>query len=148
MKKIYILLFVSASLFGSNALTASASNPSDTLREAKYLLSSRNAEAQTGRYKKLDLALAFDASTHSYALTLIAERAINAYLEISDQDENVIYFKQTEIKEGQSRITFVAEDGHQGLFRLSFSEPGALKPAVFIIRDEDVTAVAQTDIIR
>src|SRR5688572_7192839 len=130
MKKIYIVVLLSAFVLDFNANAAFATNPSDTLREAKYVLSSRNAEAQEGRYKKLDLALSFDSNKRIYNLELTSERFINAYIEISDQDENVIYFKQHEIKEGKNVISFVAEDGHQSLFRLSFSEPDALKPAV------------------
>lgn len=135
MKKIYLLLLISASTVNSNIV--SATNPSDTLRESKYSLSSRNAEALSGKYKKLDLALTLDSKTKIYTLDLIAEREINAYIEITDQEENVIYFRQLEIKEGKNQLTFVGEDGVQTLFRLSFSEPSAIKPAVFIIREDE-----------
>jgi hypothetical protein len=147
MKKLYILLFASVSAVASNAATPTF--PSDTLIEAKYALSSRNAEAQSGKYKKLDLALSYDAATRTFTLDAQSEREIDAYLEISDQDENVIYFKQTQIKPGDNRITFVAEDGHQSLFRLSFSEPYADKPAVFIIRQGDGTEPdSASDVLR
>lgn len=147
MKRLYLLFSLSAFFLVSNA-NAASNGPSDTLRETKYSLSSRNAEAQTGKYKKLDLGLGFNANARSFTLTLASERDIDAYVEITDQDENVIYFKQTRIKEGNNELSFVAEDGHQSLFRVSISEPSATKPAVFIIREEDGTATVATDVIR
>ena len=108
----------------------------DTLRESKYLLSSRNEEAQGGKYKRMDMNLSYNAATKTFTLDITAAKDLNAYLEISDQDENVIYFKDVDIREGKNRITFEAENGHQTLFRLAFSQPSAPKPAVFIIREE------------
>ena len=132
MKRILLLLSLSVLLTGQTAL---ATAPSDTLKDATYSLSSRNAEAQSGKYKQMDIALAFNPNTRSYTLDITANRDFNTYLEISDQDENVIYFKPIEIREGRNRVAFVAEDGEQTLFRLAFSEPTASKPAVFIIRE-------------
>ena len=147
MKKVYFLLFAAASAVSTNV--SALTTPSDTLQNAKYALSSRNAEAQSGKYKKLDLTLSYDVNTRSYVLKLDSEREISAFLEITDQDENVIYFKQTEIKPGNNRISFVAEDGLQSLFRLAFSEPYATKPAVFIVREESAMAAAEAaDVIR
>lgn len=148
MKKIYVLLFVVATALANNA--SALNPPSDTLREAKYSLSSRNAEAQSGKFKKVDLALAFDRNTKSYGLTIGSEKEIGAFLEISDQDENVIYFKQIEIKAGTTKISFIGEDGNQTLFRFAFSEPYAEKPAVFIIREEGTgdDVVAAEDLLR
>lgn len=132
MKRILLLLSLTVLTFGQSALAVA---PSDTLKEASYALSSRNAEAQTGKYKRVDLTLAYNPNTKSFTLDITSAKAFNTYLEISDQDENVIYFKPIEIREGRNRVAFVAEDGPQGLFRLAFSEPSATKPAVFIIRD-------------
>jgi len=132
MKRILLLLSLSVLLTGQTAL---ATAPSDTLKDATYSLSSRNAEAQSGRYKQMDITLAFNPNTRSYTLDITANRAFNTYLEISDQDENVIYFKPIEIREGRNRVAFVAEDGEQTLFRLAFSEASASKPAVFIVRE-------------
>ena len=142
------MLFAVAAATSTNA---SAFNPpSDTLREAKYNLSSRNAEALTGKFKKIDLALSFDKNARNYTLTIQSEKEIDTYLEISDQDENVIYFKQIAIKDGTNRISFIGEDGNQSLFRFAFSEPYAEKPAVFIVREEGLgdDAVAVEDVIR
>jgi len=150
MKRILLLLSLTVLTSGQTAL---AIIPSDTLKEASYALSSRNAEAQSGKYKHIDLTLAFNPNTKSFTLDITSNKDFNTYLEISDQDENVIYFKPIEIREGRNRVAFVGEDGPQSLFRLAFSEPSATKPAVFIIRDistveEGIEAIAETEAIR
>lgn len=150
MKRILLLLSLTVLTLGQSALAIA---PSDTLKEASYALSSRNSEALSGKYKHADLALTFNPNTKSFTLDFTSTKAFNTYLEISDQDENVIYFKPIEIKEGRNRVAFVAEDGPQSLFRLAFSDPGASKPAVFIIREtgsmtEGAEAVAESDATR
>jgi hypothetical protein len=143
-----VLLFLSLSFSGIGNL-AFATTPTDTLKEPAYALSSRNGEARSGKYKHVDVALAFNANTNVYTLDVSSEKPFDAYLEITDQDENVIFFKPVEFKPGRNRIAFEAENGHQALFRLSFT--AADKTAVFIVRElgsDEADAAAEPEASR
>lgn len=144
----YIFTFFVLLLICNPSLSVAGTFPADTVKSSKYTLSSRNDAAQVGKYKKVNVNVVFDEVSKQYVLNLESDKPINAYLEVSDQDENVIYFKPVSFK-GRTQITLTTEDGPQLLFKLAFSEPASTHQPTYIIRAyEEIAALSEIATIR
>lgn len=147
MKNLFTLLLLMFLQFSNIPVYSVAVAPPDTVLTSKFTLSSRNAVAQLGKYKRVNVNVEFDDHQRTYYLNINSDKELNAFLEVSDQDENVIFFKQVEIKAGKNRLPLVTEDGPQSLFRLTFSETASEKQAIFIIRAfEDVASTISPEL--
>lgn len=129
-----MLIFFS---FNSMAQDQSLASQTDSQLVKKFILSSRNDAAESSKFKNLDVNIFYSDSKKSYVLQLISSKEINSYLEVKDQDDNVIYFHEVNLTEGVNNIELDTEEGDQTLFSFSFQDLKTAKPAIIVYRMQE-----------
>ncbi len=136
MKNLLLIMLI---FFSFNSIAQDQSNNSqiDSQLVKKFILSSRNDAAESGKFKNLDLNIFYSDSKKSYVLQLISNKEINSYLEVKDQDDNVIYFHEVNLTVGVNNIKLDTEEGDQTLFSFSFQDLKTAKPAIIVYRMQE-----------
>ncbi len=131
--KVYAVLIM---LFLSINASAQASEEGqiDSIQQQKFVLSSKNEVASSGKYKRLQIFINYYEEDRTYVIAAHSEREINCYLEIKDQDDNVIYFKPVSIHPGANYLPLETEDGTQTMFKLYFEDNWSGTTAAYVFR--------------
>jgi hypothetical protein len=138
MKRFLILLLLQATLSAAvQAQTNEDKKPVDSVMVRKYSLDSRNTTAQSGKYKNFKPEVIFKKEENAYYLSMKDSKGYHVYIQIKDDDDNVILFKETQIEPGNSLIKFETEEGEQKNFKVTFQELDGSKSATYIFESYD-----------
>lgn len=137
--KRFLLLFIllAASVAAASAQSGDAPKPIDSLKVRKYSLDSKNATAQSGKYKHFKPEIIFNKEENAFYLSMSESKGYHVYIQIKDDDDNVILFKETVIEPGHSMIKFETEEGEQTNFKVTFQELDGSKSATYIFESYD-----------
>jgi hypothetical protein len=117
--------------------TGDAPKPVDSVLVRKFSLDSRNATAQSGKYKHFSPEIIFNKEENVYYLAMNGSKGYHVYIQIKDHDDNVILFKETLIEPGNSMIKFESEEGEQTSFKVTFQELDGSKSATYVFESYD-----------
>ncbi len=138
MKRILFLLFLHTALsVAVHAQTVDDKKPIDSLMVRKYSLDSKNETAQSGKYKNFKPEVVFNKQENAYYLSMIDSKGYHVYIQIKDDDDNVILFKETQIETGNTSIKFETEEGEQKSFKVTFQELDGSKSATYMFESYD-----------
>lgn len=111
--------------------------PMDSLLIRKYSLDNKNEAAKSGKYKNFIPEILYDRETNSYYLSLKEAKGYHVYIQIKDQDDNVILFQETNVESGNTKMKFDTEEGEQKSFTVSFQEIDGSKSAIYAFESYD-----------
>lgn len=103
----------------------------------KFSLDSRNPTAQSGKYKNFKPEIEYVQKENGYYLCMKESKGYHVYIQIKDDDDNVILFKEEHIAPGNSTIKFETEEGEQKSFKVTFQELDGSKSATYMFESYD-----------
>lgn len=138
MKRILLLITLIFAIVGvAGAQSGDVQKPIDSVMVRKFSLDSKNATAQSGKYKHFKPEILFNKSENAFYLSMSESKGYHVYIQIKDDDDNVILFKETVIEPGNSKIKFETEEGEQTNFKVTFQELDGSKSATYVFESYD-----------